>query len=101
MVHRRGEEEGRKNELEDGLVELEVQVARLRKRSMVAAAAFGGENTVGEEEAGAGVLAIQENVSQHNLLLLDSFKHAARKISQKRDALMHITEGANFKKSLG
>ena len=76
MVHRRGEEEGKKHELEDGLVDVEVQVARLRKRSMVAAAASGGENTVGEEEAGAGALAIQENVSQHNLLLLDSFKRA-------------------------
>ena len=75
MVHRRGEEEGTTYGIEDGLVDVEVQVARLRKRSMVAAAS-GGENTVGEEEAAAGVLAIQENVSQHNLLLLDSFKRA-------------------------
>ena len=68
MVHRRGEEEGTTYGIEDGLVDLNVQVARLRKRSMVAAAAAsGGENTVGEEEA-AGVLPIQENVSQHNLL---------------------------------
>ena len=59
------------------MVDLNLQVARLRKRSMVAAAAAsGGENTVGDEEAGAGALAIQENVSQHNLLLLDSFKCA-------------------------
>ena len=77
MVHRRGEEEGKKNEFEDGLVDVEIQVARLRKRSMVAAAAAsGGVNTVGEDEAAAGALAIQENVSQHNLLLLDSFKPA-------------------------
>ena len=76
MVHRRGEEEGRTYGIEDGLVDLNVQVARLRKRSMVAAAASGGGNTVGEEEAAAGALAIQENVSQQNLLLLDSFKHA-------------------------
>ena len=70
MVHRRGEEEGRTHDIEDGLVvDLELQVSRLRKRSMVAAPASAGEMTVEGEEA--AMLAIQENVSQHTLLILD------------------------------
>ena len=61
MVHRRGEEEGTKQKNEDGFIDLELKVSRLRKRSMVAAPASAGENTGGEEEA--AMLAIQENVS--------------------------------------
>ena len=76
MVHRRGEEEGTKQKFEDGSVDLEVQVSRLRKRSMVAAPASAGENTGGEEEA--AMLAIQENVSQHTLLLQENIQTCKR-----------------------